>query len=134
MTTLSKQSSIPEAGLGLFYEPKTADSMIPKGTTICYYTGHIHNFQSSRKLEDKSYLMMVEGDVLVDPRPVTQIKARFINDPLNENMTNCKYAPEELRSAVVATKDIYPGNELFASYGEAYWKSHKTPGRIVANT
>jgi hypothetical protein len=122
-------SNIPDAGLGLFYKPPSSRDAIPKGTTICFYTGHIHNFHSSLKLEDKSYLMMVQGTTLVDPRPLKHIKARYINDPLNENLVNCKYVPEELRSAVVATKDIMPGEEILVSYGDAYWRQHKTAGR-----
>lgn len=126
-----KPSTIPNAGLGLFYysPPQKGCTVIPAGTILCYYTGHIHNFQSSKSIEDKSYLMMVQGDILVDPGPLKHIKARYINDPLNEALVNCQYVPQELRSAVTATRDIYPGEELFASYGDMYWKSQKMIGR-----
>jgi hypothetical protein len=125
-------SIIPNAGLGLFYHPVDSDSQkqrIPKGATVCFYTGHIHNFQSARSLDDKSYLMALIGETLVDPRPVPQIKARYINDPLNEDAVNCEYCAQELRSAVVATRDIHPGEELYVSYGDLYWSQQSANGK-----
>ena len=125
-----KTSTIPGAGLGLFYIPQSSsDTIIPAGTILCYYTGHIHNFQSSRSVQDTSYLMMVQGEILVDPGQLKDIKARYINDPLNTSLINCKYVPQELRSAVTAIREINPGEELFVSYGDIYWKSQKTMGK-----
>jgi hypothetical protein len=119
------ESSIANAGKGLFFEPKFIDTqqVIQPGTIICYYTGHHHNYQSVKTLDDRSYLMCISGDVFVDPGPCPQIKARYINDPIRIDAINCKYVPEPhyFRSAVVATKVILPGEELFVSYGEAYW-------------
>lgn len=47
-----RRSQIPEAGQGLFYEPTeicpSDDMSIPPNTELCYYWGHLHNFQSSR--------------------------------------------------------------------------------------
>jgi hypothetical protein len=120
-------STIGEAGQGLFYRGTTN---IPEGTTICFYSGHLHTFRSARDLGDKSYLMMVGGQTFVDPRLVLSIKARYINDPLNEKIVNCKYVPMESRSAVVTTKTIHPGEELFASYGEMYWSQHLASAKI----
>jgi len=73
--------------------------------------------------------MNVREDILVDPGPLLHIKARYINDPLNEKYVNCKYVPEKFRSAVIATRDIHRGEEIFASYGDGYWSLQKTPGR-----
>jgi len=141
-----KTSGIVSAGLGLFYLPISSSSsstkkqdddrrqdddrqqiinIIPKGTTICFYTGHIHTFHSAKKLQDTSYLMSVLGNILVDAKPRTDIKARYINDPLDEEAVNCVYCPEEYRSAVVVTRDIHPGEELFVSYGDIYWSSQQ---------
>ena len=68
----ARPSSIPEAGLGLYY---TGDTALPKNEIVCYYYGAIHSFQSARELVDKSYLMLVSGDTLVDPGPFPTIKA-----------------------------------------------------------
>lgn len=130
---IPKPSKIPDAGLGLFYEPSSKDAgPIQPGTTLCYYTGHLHSFKSSREVKNTSYLMMVQDGVLVDPGPVPSIKARYINDPLNDDLTNCKYVPDGLRSAVVSTKFIECGEELFVKYGDLYWKG-KTDGRTLPN-
>lgn len=76
---VARTSSIPGAGLGLFYEPVSNDSVklakcIPEGSLLCYYYGHLHNFHSAKLLKDRRYLMMVKGDVLVDPGPLPHIK------------------------------------------------------------
>lgn len=115
-------SSIANAGLGLYVGNSRR---IQRGQTICYYCGHVHNFHSSQRLVDKSYLMLVSGDIFVDPGPLPQVKARYINDPLNEVHVNCKFVPEPtyFRCAIVATRDIQCGEELFVSYGEAYWSN-----------
>lgn len=131
---VARPSGIPDAGFGLFFEP-TTDEVAPKDTILCYYSGHIHNFQSTPGLRDKRYLMLVADDILVDPGPLPHIKARFINDALNEEFDNCKYVPQArfFRSAVVATRDIRPGEELFAPYGDAYWMQQLSQGRRIGS-
>lgn len=126
---VARPSTIPDAGLGLFYEAPVA---FPAGRVLCFYYGHLHNFHSARELQNTSYLMLVSGEVLVDPGPCPEILARYINDPLNETYINCKYFPDMHRSSVVATREIRPGEELFCSYGEAYWsqQQHALRGRV----
>jgi hypothetical protein len=130
-TLVVAQSQIPAAGSGLFYRPSAANRAIPSGEILCYYYGHIHNYQSARKLKDKSYLMLVSGTLFVDPRTCMHIKARFINDPLNDNLVNCEYLPDSFnfRCAVVSTKEIHPNSELFVRYGDLYWSQQKIGGR-----
>jgi hypothetical protein len=132
---VAEPSQIPESGLGLYYRPTTPSNgetskAIPAGTILCYYYGHIHNFQSVRTITDNSYLMLVGGSVFVDPLPCPDIKARYINDPLNEDLINCKYVPEEkcFRSAVTSTKEILPSMELFVSYTDQYWNQQPYTG------
>jgi hypothetical protein len=130
---VARTSSIPSAGLGLFYESNDEKSAIPAGATLCYYTGHIHNIHSSRELHDTSYLMLIDGDLLVDAGPIQSIYARFINDPLNDAFVNCKFVPQptKFRSAVVSTRQIFCGDELFAEYGDGYWASQRITGRAM---
>lgn len=142
-----KTSTIPGAGCGLFYKPSSPTSVepdrvigklglpsnfVPKGALLCYYYGHLHDFHSAKLLQDRSYLMLVRNDLLVDPGPLLHIKGRYINDPLNDEHVNCEYKPEEFRSAVVAVRDIYPEEEIFASYGDGYWSQQTIPGRPKA--
>jgi hypothetical protein len=67
--------------------------------------------------------MLVDGDVLVDPRPLPEIKARYINDPVNVKLLNALYEPQikAHRSTVIAIRDIMAGQEIFAPYGDFYW-------------
>jgi len=126
-----RKSAIVNAGDGLYYEP-AREAIIKSGSVICYYTGHRHNFLSQKYLKDRSYLLNVGEDFLVDPGPLLHIKARYINDPLNEEAVNCKFVPElsMFRCAVVITRDIFPGEELFISYGSMYWSQQKFSGTV----
>lgn len=128
-----KTSSIPNAGQGLFYEPTDNESILHSGTIICYYAGHRHNFLSQKNLADKSYLLNVSGNLFVDPGPLLAIKARYINDPLNDELINCEFVPQPylFRCAVVATRDIKPKEELFVSYGEMYWSNQSFNGAVL---
>lgn len=127
-----RPSSILESGLGLFYASLQS---FPPEQVLCYYYGHIHNFHSAREqLQDASYLMLLHGDVLIDAGPLPEILSRYINDPLEETFVNCKFVPDtaNYRSRVVSTREIQPGEEIFCSYGEAYWSQQATPGRVKA--
>mmetsp|Transcript_14189 Transcript_14189/g.23660 ORF Transcript_14189/g.23660 Transcript_14189/m.23660 type:complete len:219 (-) Transcript_14189:53-709(-) len=131
-------SCVECAGKGLFFRPRPSSSsssvaVIPKGSVVCFYYGDIHNFRSSKQLEDKSYLMLVGGDILVDPEPHSQILARFVNDPINAKYYNCRYEPDAkyFRSKVVATRDIHPREEIFAPYGDAYWSQQSYEPTIL---
>ena len=130
-----RPSSIPGAGLGLFYEPisPNAECSISKGSLLCYYYGHLHDFHSAKLLTDRRYLMLVREGIMVDPGPLPHIKARYINDPLNADFVNCKFVPESDNycSAVIATRSIEPREEIFVSYGDGYWSQHLTPGRPI---
>lgn len=132
MFLVVKQSAIEGAGMGLYFMPQQKHAIIESGSTICYYTGWRHNFYSIKYVPDKSYVLCVHSDLLVDPGPVKEVKARYINDPLNTSLENCKFEPqpEKCRCAVTATKNIHYGEELFVSYGEFYWSNQKSPGTI----
>jgi len=158
-----RPSAIPDAGLGLFYEPPPSDAaaslpspkapgtdnknIIAEGKVLCYYSGHIHNFQSSNLLRDKRYLLWVgrnwdddrhgaqqDEDVFVDPGPLPHVKARYANDPLNDDLVNARFVPEpgEFRAAVVASRPIRPGEEIFCPYGDSYWSTMSDCSDVVA--
>ena len=145
---VARKSQIPQSGNGLYYYYRHAqhqpdddddddgvtvdaiETTIPAGEILCYYYGHIHNFQSVRNLNDKSYLLLVDGSLFVDPRPCLHILARFINDPLNEDLVNCKFVPDPtfFRCAVVSTKEITSNSEIFVAYGDMYWSQQESKG------
>ena len=129
-------SFIECAEKGLFYRPSAfSSSVLPMGATICFYYGDIHTFRSSNRLLNKSYLMLLDGDILVDSSSHLNVLARFINDPINEKYYNCRFEPdaEQFRSKIVATRDIHPDEELFAPYGEAYWSQQHYNPKILTN-
>jgi hypothetical protein len=64
--------------------------------------------------------MNIDGDVLVDSRLLPHVKARHVN----EDMINCRFVAGGFRAAVVATWEIRPGEELFASHGDACCSHH----------
>ena len=130
-----KESSIPFAGKGLFYIPSDSLDIVKNGSIICHYTGHRHNSFSQKYLKDKSYLLNVFQDLFVDPGPDLSIKARYINDPLNEGAVNCKFVPDPInhQCLVVATRDIRAQEELFVSYGEFYWSQQSIKGTIFSS-
>jgi hypothetical protein len=132
LSLVVKKSAIKGAGLGLYFMPQQQQSIIRSGSTICYYTGWRHNFHSIKSVTDKSYVLCVHSDLLVDPGPLKEVKARYINDPLNTTVENCRFEPqpEKYRCAVTATKNIYYGEELFVSYGDYYWSNQKQSGTI----
>jgi len=81
---VDRPSTISDAGHGLFYEPtptiategiETKSRSIVKGACLCYYYGHLHDFHSAKLIEDRSYLMLVRDDVMVDAGPLPHIKA-----------------------------------------------------------
>jgi hypothetical protein len=94
-----RPSQIPGAGMGLYYQPTPpidASEILPKGSVVCYYTGRVHTHSSARGLANKSYLMWIRGNTLVDPESLPHVKARYANDPLNEDATNCAYLPTSI--------------------------------------
>jgi len=130
------ESRIEGSGKGLFYMPSSQSDILREGEVVSYYYGHIHNFHSSKHLKDTSYLMLVEGDILVDPEPLPHIFARYINDPINEKFYNCRYEPDPkaYRSKVIATRDICAGEEIFAPYGDAYWSQQKFEPTVLTQS
>ena len=114
---VARTSLIPSSGLGLFSLCK-----IPSGSTICFYTGSRHSYLSQKSLASKSFLLGVSS-FFVDPEDHPSVLARYINDPITSTFHNVKYVerPDMYSCAVVATRDIVEGEEIFVSYGETYW-------------
>jgi hypothetical protein len=128
-------SQIPNAGMGLFYMPTDTAQVIAQGTTICYYSGNLHNASSANRLANRSYLMMLSGDVWVDAALCMNVKARYINDPLSADDCNCMFRPDSsnMYAQVVATRCIVASEELFAAYGDGYWSQQPTVGRAFSS-
>ena len=129
-------STIDGAGNGLF-----TTVPIPKGTTVCYYTGYRHHYQSQKRLKNRAYIMKLQNgwprfdrraDGFVDALPTENVLARFINDPRIEERCNVAFEhikkPDIWYCPVVAQRDIVSGEELFVSYGPRYWEASRMIG------
>ena len=129
-------STILGAGNGLF-----ADAPISKGDTVCHYTGYRHDYQSQKRLRDRTYVLKLQNgwpkndrrnDGFVDALPCKEVLARYINDPRVEEKCNVKFEhiqqPGVWYCPVVALRDINVGEELFISYGPRYWQESRMIG------
>ena len=146
------QSTIKNAGFGLFSAKR-----IEEGQIVCYYTGLIHNYKSKSQEKDSSYIALVgyvdefDEDIFVNPQPLPFVKARYINDPLNESKCNVMWQKNAdlgdkiLRSClgavmsqcvleIVATKTIEIGDEICISYGEQYWQESDIEGTVLSSS
>lgn len=113
-------SSIPDAGLGVF-----ATAPIPGQRAIGWYRGRV---LSKRQL-DNTYGRQVAPYVLqlgpnlfldaADPRHSNFV--RYVNDgPASGRPANVEFTPYGFLATL---RDIRPGEELLASYGNPFWKS-----------
>jgi len=117
------QSSLPNAGLGLFtLRPVQATSSLPS-RILCTYAGRT----LTRSQVDRSTSAYIwensTGDYIVDAEDPLSCYGRYINDHFDEAECNCEIRMHKGRAVVVALQeDIPAGSELFLSYGRDYWR------------
>jgi hypothetical protein len=114
------ESTIDGAGRGLFSKKE-----LESGSLICDYYGKT---LSKEEVEgegcDGEYIFearMKEGIRYIDAKDLLSCWGRFINDPLDDHKVNAKVVVRGKRLMVIATTEIEPGDEIFISYGAAYW-------------
>ena len=110
------------AGMGLFVSSTTS---VPAGAILCVYSGDHNGVLTSAQAEliiDKSYLIRLAPNRFNNGKQSGSM-ARFINDCRDKRHYNATFVkmPERECALVVATRDIKPDEEIFASYGAAYW-------------
>lgn len=118
-----KQSTIPEAGQGLF-----AARFIPANTRIMYYTGEqIDNDELNRRYGTKLaiYTIKVHDNLYIDAQdPKKSNVARYINTLFandSDRAFNVVFEGQnDDRIAVRTLVDVPAGRELFADYGDEY--------------
>jgi SET domain-containing protein len=128
----STLSALGNSSLGLF-----ATRRIPRDTNnILTYEGDvITNRELNRReaLGPTDYVMDldVEAKTYVDARRTNSNPGRYINDcrPYNRRRRECKgnnvefyYDDDEDENRLRSLRDIAPGEELFFSYGDQYWR------------
>eukprot|EP00466_Bigelowiella_natans_P010187 jgi/Bigna1/91178/estExt_fgenesh1_pg.C_910080 len=114
-------SLIPGAGKGLF-----AIAPFRKGSEICRYTGTVLSLADLllKRVTNTDYVMGLSLRVHIDAQGHPEVLARYINDIADTKKRNATFVkiPKEKMAKVVALRDIRPGEEIYASYGEGYWR------------
>ena len=110
-----KRSTIDGAGLGVF-----ACRRFESGQRVCrYHSERLRKREYERRYGktdwQTSYLLELD-EFYVDGTYVRGVDA-MINDGLSDEKNNVEF----LESGVYATRDIEIGQEIFVSYGPAYW-------------
>ena len=112
-----KQSSIPEAGKGVF---TTRD--IDEGVTIGEYKGERTEY--SKMSENGKYAWKLQNGKIIDAADVKKSNwLRYINDHRSEEGNNLSMYEHDNCVYYKTIKPIKKGSELFVSYGEKYWEN-----------
>lgn len=123
-----RPSTVPAAGQGLF-----AARHFAGGALLCVYRGTavslVEAMRRKEAGEHGDYVMGGFGaNVRIDAGPHPEVLARYINDDLSETPRhNVKFVKLKAQQCalVVALRDIEAGEELFAFYGQGYWKGRR---------
>ena len=126
-------SRIEDSGLGVFTK-----EFIPAGSFIGYYEGHwAHN---TRKASNYSYY--INSKTMIDIDPLNKPYTCMFNDAYRTDFKNNIRSEVLLDQEIVkiirqknshrydanravglyATRNIYPGDEMYFEYGDFYWK------------
>lgn len=116
-----RRSLIKNAGDGLF-----ATRTFFKGEVLGVYRGRVLSLLQAHQLQDRDYLMGGFGiNAHVDARFALNAEGRYVNDNFDTTKLNAEF--EKLKAErianVRATRDIQAGEEIYASYGETYWRA-----------
>ena len=124
-----KPSGIPGAGLGLYTtrERKKTDKK------VVLYTGIRKNKKQIKKMKNTDYVMEAKKNSYIDASRTNSGPARYINECLPEDEmkgrcgTNARFytQPATNRVNLETLEPLDVGSEIFASYGEKYWKKKK---------
>ncbi|RNF25775.1 putative high mobility group (HMG) box domain-containing protein [Trypanosoma conorhini] len=112
-----------KAGLGLFLRSSRA---LPQGAVVCEYVGRVlhrppkNSHQGVYVVKLRTAPIYVDG---VDENGDHLSLATFINDngPAAANVEMREYDMHSGRVFVVASRDLFPGEEVLCTYGSGYW-------------
>jgi len=121
-----KASQIKAAGKGLF----TAITLY-KNEIIALFKGEIlSTIEAEKRVQeqnDRYFINLLDGGILDSMN--TDCFAKYANDAKGLFKSNFKNnaaitLDDEDNVCIKATKNIKAGQEIFCSYGKAYWKKH----------
>ncbi|PFH33415.1 putative histone lysine methyltransferase, SET [Besnoitia besnoiti] len=116
-------SLIPLAGQGLF-----TSQHIPRGTWICEYLGKCLSLRELLREEDRAYVICAGAlNAHIDAKSHLEVFARYINDISDKEKLNACFVKDKKRRRVFvqALRDIHAGEEIYAFYGEGYWRQRE---------
>ena len=116
-----RTSRIPNSGDGLF-----AARDFAAGAPLGEYRGRVLSLLQATRLQDRDYLMGGFGiNAHVDARFALDAPGRYVNDHFDKARLNARFNKDKgkRRALLVATRPIRRGEEIYASYGEGYWRS-----------
>jgi hypothetical protein len=117
-----RPSQVPGAGDGLW----TARAFAT-GEVLCEYRGRVLSLPAVLRLSvrERDYVMGGFGlNAHVDGRHDLNMLGRYVNDNGDRTMLNAEFdkLKPERRALVRALRPLVAGEEVFASYGEGYWR------------
>mmetsp|Transcript_10917 Transcript_10917/g.28355 ORF Transcript_10917/g.28355 Transcript_10917/m.28355 type:complete len:149 (-) Transcript_10917:310-756(-) len=110
-----RESRLPGAGQGLF-----AMKHFKAGDPIGTFAGHVVPEERVKRMSQEEREFVLGGFVnnkSVDATRNLNVLTRYIRDNSDQSALNAKYMrlPKEYIAVVVATRDIEPGEEIYAS-------------------
>ncbi|MCC7400234.1 MAG: SET domain-containing protein [Chitinophagaceae bacterium] len=127
-----KRSSLPGAGKGLFTK-----SLIPAGTRIVEYKGRITTWKEVKASEsENNYIFYVNRNYVINAEPFKKLPGRYANDSrglrkIRGVRNNSVYVVVNGKVFIEATRDIFPGEEIFVDYGRDYWITMRENMKIM---
>lgn len=117
-----RKSLIEGAGQGLF-----ARKHFRLDELICVYRGTKLSFKELLSRSKRDYVMFISLNCHIDAASHPSVYARYVNDNFDENLLNARFVKLKHYAValVVASRDIMEGEEIYAAYGEGYWRRHK---------
>ena len=118
-----RRSKLKGAGDGLF-----ALRPFKEGDKICDYRGQVLSLRKALEAENRDYIMCLGLNCHVDASNAFDVPGRYVNDNFDTTHLNAEFRKQKhlFKATLVATKSINVGDEIYASYGQAYWRPRGT--------